>query len=153
MQNKNIILFIIFSTLFFGCSDAEEKSIFINVSLTECITYKNDFQNYFETNMTPLFLSSTIEISRVIDINMINELLRYSEIFLFCDLKIIDKQVSENDVSKSDDSYFVMSNSLSLIATYMEIIDPQQSPDERVVDGLVKPMRINYEKIKNKLNN
>jgi hypothetical protein len=151
MSYKITLLFILLLTLLFGCSDSEKNSEFKNISLTECITYKNDFKGYFESNVTPLISMSANEVSSMISNNLIIELLRYSELFSYCDMKIIAKKVTENEDSEIGESYFTISSSLSKIVNYMKAINNHQNNDKEVLDGYLKSIKKNHEEIINEL--
>jgi hypothetical protein len=151
MQYKNIIWFIIFLTLFSSCSDADKTSKSKNVSLSECVTHKNDFKKYFESNVTPLFSIPSIETPKAITVNIINDLSHYSDIFSNCDLIIIKEKVIEKKVIENEYAYFSISNSLSILVSLMKEIEDQELTDKEVIDVLVKHMKNNYEKIINEL--
>ncbi|GEM_PF-2850677 len=141
MQYKNIIWFIIFFTLFSSCSDADKTSNLKDVSLSECITHKDDFENYFENNVTPLFSIPSIETPKAITVNIINGLSRYSDIFSNCDLRIIKEKVIEKEVFENEFTYFSISNALSILVSLMKEIEDQKLSDKEVIDVLVKHMK------------
>lgn len=153
MNYKSKVISIISLTILLcGCVDADDSTTYKDIDLEQCISYTEEFKEYFKGKVSPIIEISeneVLEVPDMIESELTNELIRYSNIFSQCHIKQIHEDRDKGD--NNNYRYHIIHRDLRSLIIFMGNIKEQSSSGSEMLSVLASFMKKNYIEIKKEL--